>query len=45
MKKGAVSNDSNYFREEVIEGKTTRVDLAADLHYTLKYLKDKYKFK
>lgn len=45
MIKSDKKNDSIYFRDEVIEGKTTRVDLAADLHYTLKYLKDKYKFK
>ncbi|CAD8170646.1 unnamed protein product [Paramecium pentaurelia] len=37
--------DKEYFRHDVVAGQTTRVDLAADLHYTLKYLKDKYKFK
>ncbi|CAD8174793.1 unnamed protein product [Paramecium octaurelia] len=37
--------DKEYFRDDVVAGQTTRVDLAADLHFTLKYIKDKYQFK
>ncbi len=29
--------------EECVEGQRIRVDLHADLHHTLKYIKDKYK--
>ncbi|CAD8166031.1 unnamed protein product [Paramecium octaurelia] len=39
-----IDNDYYYFEDDVIEGKRVRIDLVADLHYTLQYLKNKYKF-
>lgn len=37
-----IDNDYYYFEDDVIEGKRIRIDLVADLHYTLLYLKNKY---
>jgi hypothetical protein len=37
--------DFYFFERDVAEGKTLRVDLIADLHHTLEYIKKKYHFK
>jgi len=39
-----LDNDYYYFEEGIIDGSRNRVDLAADLHYTLTHLKEKYQF-
>lgn len=40
-----IDSDFYYFEDDVISGKRIRIDLAADVHHTLEYLKKKYGFK
>lgn len=39
-----IDNDFHFLTDECVDGSRLRVDLVADLHYTLSYIKDKYNF-